>query len=199
MKHLNTRGMTFIEAMVWIAVFTAAMLALVSTLIYFYKTDHYVIAEASATASAQHAMDIAVRAIRTASYSNVGAYPVISIAPNQISFYANVTKGDPYTQQVRFFAQGTSFEEGVIEPSGDPPSYANPETITDLSDYVQNIGVGTSTFLYYDQSGNQITDYSKFQNVRFVIVNLFLDVSTTSLPTQLVLTSSAALRNLITH
>jgi type II secretory pathway pseudopilin PulG len=191
--------MTLIEALVWIAVFTCAMIALTESLLYFYRTDRYAINEAFAVSSAQHAMDIAVRAIRTASYASTGAYPVISIAPNQISFYANVNEGDPLIQQVRFFVQGTSLEEGVIEPSGSPFTYANPETITDLTDYAQNLTVGTSTFLYYDQNGNQITNYAQFQNVRFVTINLIVDASTSSLPTQLTLTESAALRNVVTH
>ena len=191
--------MTLIEAMVWITVFTAAMLALSAALISFYRVNRYAIQDATAIQSAQHGMDAAVRALRTASYSNIGAYPVISIAPNQISFYANVYKNDTNIQQVRFFTQGNSLMEGIIEPAGDPPAYTGTEVLSDLSDYVLNLNLATSTFLYYDQNGALITDYSKFQNVRFVTINLIVDVSTTSLPTQLTLTSSAALRNLITH
>lgn len=191
--------MTLIEALVWIAVFTAAMLALTSSLISFYHINRFAIQDSTAIQSAQRGMDTAVRAIRTAGYSNLGAYPIISIAANQISFYANVTKGDTNIQQVRLFTSGSSFYEGVIEPAGDPPAYTGTEIISDLSDYVQNINIATSTFLYYDQSGNQITNYTQFQNVRFVTINLVVDVSTSSLPTQLTLTSSAALRNLVTH
>ncbi len=195
----DARGMTLIEAMVWIVVFVSAMLALTSALLSFYRTNRYAIQEATAIQSAQHGMDTAVRAIRTASYSNVGAYPVISIAPNQMTFYANVLKGDPYIQQVRLYTQGNSFMEGVVEPTGDPAVYTGTEVLSDLSDYVQNIAANTNTFTYYDQSGAVISDYSKFQNVRFVTVNLVVDASTSSLPTQLTLTSSAALRNLVSH
>lgn len=191
--------MTLIEAMVWIAVSTAAMVALVSSTLYFYRTNEYGLRQADAVASAEHSMDIVVKALRTASYANNGAYPIVSIAPNDIVFYASVTKGSPYTQKVHFYTQGTSLFEGVIEPSGDPPVYTGGESTTTLSTYVQNITAATSTFVYYDQSGTQITDYSKFASVRFVVINLVVDANTTALPTQLVLTSSAALRNLITH
>ncbi len=196
-KKPSRSGMTLLEALVWIAVLTSAMIVLTESLLYFYRTDQYAINEAFAVSSAQHAMDIAVRAIRTASYSNIGAYPVISIAANQISFYANVNPGDPLIQEVTFFVQGNSLEEGVIEPSGNPLAYTNSETITDLTDYAQNLTVGTSTFLYYDQNGNLITNYTQPQNVRVVTINLIVDVSTSSLPTQLTLQSSAALRNLV--
>lgn len=197
--NYSQKGVTFIEALVWIAVFTSAMIALTSALISFYHANSFAIKDASAIQSAQHSMDIAVRALRTASYSDVGAYPIISIAPNQVSFYSSVYKGDPHIQQVRLFTTGNSLQEGVIEPAGDPPVYTGTEILSNLSDYVQNLTVGTSTFIYYDQNGTVISDYSQFQKVRFVTINLVVDVSTSSLPTQLTLTSSAALRNLITH
>lgn len=191
--------MTLIEASVWIAVFASAMIALASALISFYRANRYAIADATVIQSAQHGMDTAVKALRTASYSNVGAYPVISIAANQVSFYANVIPGDTNVQQVRLFTQGNSFMEGIIEPAGDPPAYTGAEVISTLSDYVQNLTLATSTFYYYDQSGNPITDYSKFQNARFVTINLIVDSNTNAQPTQITLTSSAALRNLISH
>ena len=189
--------MTLIETMVWIAVFTLTMIALTQSLLYFYRTNRITFQEEEAISSAQHAMNIVVQALRTASYSNNGAYPVISISPNQVSFYANVTKNDPLIQQVRFFVQGTSLIEGIIEPAGNPLTYSPASEVTKtLSTYVQNLTFATTTFSYYDQNGNPITDYSQFDAMRFVTINLIVDVSTTSLPTSLDLMSSAALRNL---
>jgi len=189
--------MTLVETVVWISIFTMTMLVLTQSLLYFYRVNRYTLQEEEAINSAQHGMNIVVQALRTASYSNNGAYPVISIAPTQVAFYANVTKNDPLIQQVRFFVQGTSLKEGVIEPSGDPLAYASTsEVITTLSNYVQNLTFATSTFTYYDQSGNLITNMSNYDAMRFVTINLIVDVSTTSAPTSLDLMSSAALRNL---
>ena len=193
-------GMTIIEVAVWVGVFTMAMLALTQSLLFFYKVNRYTLQDATAIASAQHGMDAVVRALRTASYSNVGAYPIISIAPNQISFYANVIKNDPLIQQVRFFVQGTSLFEGIIEPSGNPLTYASSsETITTLSNYVQNAAQATTTFFYYDQNGAPISNFTNVSALRYVTVSLIVDVSTTTSPNQLNLISSAALRNLVTH
>jgi len=190
--------MTLIETMVWIAIFTMTMIVLTQSLLYFYRVNKYTLQEEEAINSAQHGMNIVVQALRTASYSNNGAYPVISIAPNQVSFYANVTKNDPLIQQVRFFVQGTSLKEGVIEPSGDPLVYtSSTEVVTTLSNYVQNLTFATSTFTYYDQNGNLITNVTNYNALRFVTINLIVDVSTTTLPSSLDLMSSAALRNLV--
>ena len=190
--------MTLVETVVWISIFTMTMLVLTQSLLYFYRVNRYTLQEEEAINSAQHGMNIVVQALRTASYSNNGAYPVISIAPTQVAFYANVTKNDPLIQQVRFFVQGTSLLEGIIEPSGDPLSYAtSSEVLTTLSTYVQNLTFATSTFIYYDQNGNLITNMANYNAMRFVTINLIVDVSTTSLPTSLDLMSSAALRNLV--
>jgi hypothetical protein len=174
-----------------------AMLVLTQSLLYFYRINRYTLQEEEAISSSQHAMNIVVQALRTASFSNNGAFPIISIAPNQVSFYANVIKNDPLIQQVRFFVQGTALREGTIEPSGDPLTYApSSEVFTTLSNYVQNVTFATSTFTYYDQNGSQITNMANYSAMRFVTINLVVDVSTTSLPTSLDLMSSAALRNL---
>lgn len=190
--------MTLIEAVVWVAVLSFAMLALTTSLLYFYRTNRYVVQEGYTVSTAQHAMDIMVGQLRTAAFSNNGAYPIVSIAPNQIVFYANVAPNDPLIQEVRMFVSGNSIEEGLTEPAGDPLTYStSTEQVTDLGDYVLNGTLATSTFYYYDQNGSRITDYSQSQNVRFVTINLIVDVSTSSLPSQLTLISSAALRNLI--
>lgn len=191
--------MTYIETIVWIAVLTSAMIALGSSLVYFYHTSRYAIEQASAVASIQRGMDTVVRTIREASYASNGAYPIVSISQNQISFYANINRGDALIQQVRFFVQGSSLMQGVIEPAGDPPLYTGTEVVSKLSDYVQNLSIATTTFTYYDQNGALVTDFTKIGAVRFVSINIVADVNTNNQPTPLTLRSSAALRNLIGH
>lgn len=191
--------MTLIETIVWIAVLTAAMVALGSSLVYFYRTSRYAIEQASAVTSIQHGIDTVVRTLREASYSSNGAYPIISISANQISFYANVNRNDPLIQQIRFFVQGSSLMEGVIEPVGDPPAYTGTEVVSTLANYVQNLAIATTTFTYFDKNGAQVTDYTKTGAVRFVTATIVADVNVNSMPNQLVLHSSAALRNLLGH
>lgn len=190
--------MTLIETAVWIGIFAAVMVTLTASLLSFYKTNRYLLQESNAISNAQHGMDTVVRTIRTIAYSSSGAYPLISIAPNQFSFYSKISKGNSYIQQVRFFLQGSQLMQGVIQPAGNPITYASStEIVTTLARYVQNINYATSTFFYYDKNGTQITNFSRFSDPRFVTINLIVDVSTTSSPTYLILTSSAALRNLV--
>ena len=190
------RGMTMIEAVVWIGVFVSAMLALTSSVLYFYRTSNYTIQQATATASAQHGIDVMVRTIRESSYASNGAYPVVSLAANDFRFYADVDD-DPGIERIRYYLSGTQLFKGVVEPAGDPSVYTGAEATSTVSDYVRNIEQSTALFTYYDKNGAQVTDYSKIADVRFVAANLLIDVDTLKTPIPINLRSTAAMRNLI--
>ncbi|MDB5187934.1 MAG: hypothetical protein JWO50_454 [Candidatus Kaiserbacteria bacterium] len=198
--NIYSRGLTLIESVVWVSVFAFIMATMVTSLLFFYSTNRYVLQEAVAIASTQRVMDNTIRTIRSASYSAVGAYPIVSIGGNQITFYASAAANSSIIQQVRFFVTGTQLKVGVIQPTGTPLTY-NPanEVITFVGDNIQNITVGTSTFFYYDNTGTQITDFTRIQDVRFVTMKAVVDVSTTTAPLATTLSASAALRNLIGH
>ena len=195
-RVLSTRGMTFIETMVWIAVYTAAMIALATSVLYFYRTASYSIEQASAVASAQHGIDTMVRNIREASYASNGAYPIVSMSSNDLVFYANITKNDPLIQRIHYYVLGTSIMQGTLQPSGDPPTYSGSEDVNIVAPYVQNIAISTTTFAYYDSAGTKITDYTRIGAVRFISVNVVVDINPNNQPVQLTLRSSTALRNL---
>ncbi len=188
--------MTLIETVIWVAIYTAAMIALCTSVLYFYRTAGYAIEQASAVASAQHGIDTMVKTIREASYASNGAYPIVSMSSNDIVFYANVNRNDPLVQRIHYFVQGTSIMQGMLEPAGDPPTYSGAEDVTLIAPYVRNIAIATTTFTYYDSNGAQILDYTKVGSVRFISANIVVDINPTNQPTQLMLRSSTALRNL---
>lgn len=193
-----TQGMTVIEAVVWIAVFVSVMLALTSSIIYFYRTSNYAIQQSSAIASAQHGIDLIVRTMREASYASNGAYPIVSLAANDLKFYADVDN-DLGVEKVHYYLQGTVLMKGLIEPTGDPPAYTGAEVSSVVSDNVRNQSQGVAVFTYYDKNGAQIVDYSKIGAVRFIAANVLVDVDPNKTPVPLSLRSSAALRNLVGH
>lgn len=190
------RGITLLETLVWIAVFIAAMVAITSSVILFYRTSTYAIQEAHALTSTQHGLDQMVRTIREAAYSSIGAYPVVSMATSSFSFYEN-TDSDSLVERVHYYLSGTTLYEGILKPTGDPASYTGSETVTKVSDYIQNNSQNVTLFTYYDSTGAQITDFTKIADVRFVTLNLVADLDPNRAPTLTTLRSSATLRNLI--
>lgn len=194
MKH--SRGISLIESVVWIAVFVAAMLAITSSILLFYRSSTYAIQEAQALTSTQHAMDSVVKTIREAAYSSVGAWPIVSLATSSLTFYANIDS-DSYVERVHYYLSTTTLYLGVLKPTGDPANYGGSETVTVLADYIQNNPQQVNLFTYYDGSGTQISDMTKIGDVRYVTVNITADLNPLRAPTVTTLRSSAALRNLI--
>lgn len=194
------RGFSAIEVVVWVAVFVVTMIAIAASVIFFYRSNKAAINQANAVAGAQNGIDTMMTTIREASYSSSGAYPVISLTPNDLRFYAAVP-GQTSAEEVHFYLATTSggaatLYEGTIIPTGDPASYSGAESTSTLTGYVQNLAKGQSLFTFYDGSGNQITDYAQIQNLRFVTANLSLNVDPTR-PQPVVLRSSATMRVLV--
>ena len=196
MQHM--RGLTFIETLVWISIFTFAMLAIVTTLLSFYRTNRYTLEQADAVTSAQRALEESVRTIREGAYSSQGAFPIVSVNTNDFVFYADIDD-DALIERVHYYLQGTNLMRGILNPTGNPPDYTGSETASAIAEYVRNTDQGISVFRYYDEIGSEITNYTNWTSVRFVSVNLAVNVNVATLPNQLTLSSSAAIRNLIGH
>ncbi len=187
--------MTALEALVSVAVFIFAMGAIVSSVQYFYRTNTYAVQQSSAVTSAQRGIDSMVKTMREAAYASNGAYPVVAIGPNDITFYADIDD-DVSVERVRYYVSGTSLLREVTHPAGDPPVYGAAQTSSVVSETVRNLDQGVTTFRYYDMNGGLIVDYSRIAYVRFIEMNVVVNVDPGKLPNQLILRSTAALRNL---
>jgi len=139
-----------------------------------------------------------VREIRGASYSDTGAYPVVSADNMEFIFYSD-TDRDNSIERVRYFLDGTDFKRGKIESSGDPLGYElSNEVVSVLSVYSRN-DAGDPIFSYLDSSGVEITDLSNITNITFVRVNLIVNVVEGRAPNEFNLRSTAQIRNLKTN
>ena len=136
-----------------------------------------------------------MRTIREGAYSSEGAFPIVSVAADDFIFYADIDS-DALIERVHYYISGTDLIRGVTEASGNPPSYTGGETATVISEYVRNVAQELTTFRYYDELGSEITNYANWTAVRFVKVTLAVNVNIATLPNQLTLNSSAAIRNL---
>ena len=191
----RSHGFSTLETLMWIGMFVLTMGAIMSSILYFYRVNTVTINQASSVASAQRGVDTMVRTIREAAFASDGAYPVISLADNQFAFYADVD-ADAFIEKVRYYLSGTTIVEGIVNPSGDPPVYTGTEATSVISDYVRNTAENLVMFTYFDEDGAPISNYANIADVRFVTVNIVVDVDTNKLPNPFFLRSSAAMRNL---
>lgn len=191
------RGFTLLETIMTISIFTLMMGAVSWSIVSFYRTNGYIIQQSLAIDSARRGVETMVREIKEATYSDTGAYPVVSAASQSFVFFSDIDK-DNNIEKVRYFLDGSNFKKGEIEASGNPPVYQSAnEAIITLSDSVRN--GGRTIFTYYNNSGNEITDLGQITAVALIKVNLIINVDENRLPSEFTLYSTAQLRNLKTN
>jgi prepilin-type N-terminal cleavage/methylation domain-containing protein len=93
----------------------------------------------------QQTLQIMLPEIRSIAQSNNGAFPIISAASGSFAFYSDIDRDGGF-DQVRYFLNGTTFQKGVIRPTGNPVTY--PSSSEDIRDMVHNIMSG-QIFSYY--------------------------------------------------
>jgi type II secretory pathway pseudopilin PulG len=192
----KSTGFTLIDTIVWIAIFTIVMLAVVQAVLFFYRTNAYVLEEATAISAAERGLHGMVHTIREATYSSVGAYPVVALSTSSLTIYADID-ADPRIERVRYYLSGEQLYRAIVEPTGDPASYAGAESESLITESIKNIAEGIDLFTYYDEAGESIVDHADIGSLRFVTIELVADIDPNRPPPIITLRSSAALRNLL--
>jgi type II secretory pathway pseudopilin PulG len=185
--------------LVVISMFTVIAVAVAEAALYFYRNNTIVLEQAFAINSARRGIELMVRDIREASYSDEGAYPIVSMGPYAFTLYSDIDR-DKSIEKVRYELSDSNLVKEVINATGDPPAYleANKETSI-VSDSVRNGALTRPIFAYYDASGNEITDMTAITSVVFVKMNLVVNINPSRLPEDFTLRSSATLRNMNTN
>jgi hypothetical protein len=184
--------------LVVIAVSTAAMVAIVTSVLYFYRTNAATVEQAFAIDSARKGVEFVVRDLREATYSEEGAYPIVSAGPTSLTFYSDIDR-DSSVERIRYFLDGTNLKKGVTDAFGDPLTYdGGLETISLISDSVRNGALGVPIFSFFDSAGNSI-DGTAVTEVSFVTINLTVNINPSRLPEDFTLRSSTTLRNVKTN
>jgi len=198
-QHHKHKGMSLIEMIVYIAIFSFVMLALTNVMISFYQANRYTLEQMSQLDSARKGLNAMIFSLREAAYSESGAYPLEVVEANSITFYSDVDNDDTI-ERVRYFLSGNNFERGIIEPVGIPAIY-NPanETVTTIAQYVRNAEQGLDIFSYYGNDtlpGSPMTAPFIIINIRWIQVKLIVNVNPATMPNEFTLRTSATLRNL---
>ncbi|MFH1978840.1 MAG: hypothetical protein ABII97_00410 [Patescibacteria group bacterium] len=188
------KGVTLIETVVFIAIFAFAFGASTGLIIYFYRTNAYIIQQAYAVNSARKGIEAMTREIREATYSDEGSYPVVDAREQSFTFYSDIDK-DEKIEKIRYFLEDTNFKKGETEADGNPPVYrSQDEIVSTLSDNVRNSG--ESIFTYYNASSTEVADLDILTDIRLVRLSLVVNVDPDRPPEEFTLTTSAQLRNL---
>lgn len=189
--------MTLVELLVAVSLFTILMLVVTNGIQQLYVYNAYTFAQAYQVQNARLGMQAFIRDVREMTFADDGTFPLAAMEPNRIGFYSDIDRDDS-VEYVEFAYTGTTtITKSVFNATGTPPVYdtVTPDQVFTLSRYVQNNLQSTSTFFYYDESGNPITDPSALTDVRYVEAQIIVNIDPVRDPGQFMLRSSAALRN----
>ena len=187
-------GFTLVETIVFIAIFTLALLAVTSAITYFYQTNRYLLQQAVAVTNARAGVEHLVRDLREAAFSDDGTYVLVGAATSTVTFYSDVDR-DNSVEKIRYFLDNSMFKRGIINATGSPPVYnSGDESISTIAQYVRN-GTSTSVFQFFDTGGTEIVNPTNVTSIMRVTATLIIDVDLSKSPSAVTLSSSATLRN----
>jgi prepilin-type N-terminal cleavage/methylation domain-containing protein len=196
LQHQN--GMTLVELLVVVSLFTLLLFVVTNGIQQLYIYNAYTFAQAYQVQNARLGLQAFIRDVREMTFADDGTFPLAVMEPHRIGFYSDIDRDDS-VEYVEFAYGGTTtLTKSVYSATGTPPVYSTvtPDQVLTLSRYVQNNLQSTSTFFYFDESGNAITNPAALTDVRYISAQIIVNIDPIREPGQFMLRSSAALRNL---
>ena len=194
--HVKNGGFSFVEMIVVIALFTILMAAVGDAIVSFYRYNSYTIEQAYEINNTRSAMKSVIRDIREMTFADDGTFPLVIQGEYEIGFYSDIDRDDS-VEYLEYELATTTLYKRVYNATGSPPVYdATPSETYIISEYVQNLGQGVDMFEYYDTNGALASSTTLVTDIRYVSVNVIVNIDANKNPGEFTLRSSAALRNL---
>lgn len=198
-RYETQQGLTLVEALVVIALFTVLSFALTTSISSFYRFNAYTIAQAYQVNHARRGVEFLVRDVREMTYADDGTFPLARMEPDLVGFYSDIDR-DNSVEYVEYELVDTVFQKRIYDAAGSPPVYdETPEETLTISEYVQNGLQDIDTFTYYDRNGVPASATTTVTDIRYVEVQIVVNIDPVRDPDEFMLRSSAALRNLKEH
>lgn len=190
-------GVTLVETVVYISIFTVVMLLILDSTASFYRYNAYTIAQSYQVSYARDGMEQLIRDIREMTYADNGTFPLAVKETNRIAFYSDIDR-DNSVEYIEYRLSSTTLQKIVYNATGSPAIYASSSasSTTVVSEYVQNAIQGQPIFVYYDGIGNPATGTTTVTDIQYITVSLIINIDPIHDPGEYMLRSSAALRNL---
>jgi type II secretory pathway component PulJ len=200
MKNVNCTpqsGLTLVETIVVIALYTLLTGMIFTAAQSLYQTNNYSAAQAEEVDNARRGMTRLNRDLREMTYAEDGTFPVTRIEDHLIGFYSDIDKDDS-VEYVEYELASTTFYKRTYNAVGSPPVYdfSTPDQTEILSEYVQNLSQGTSTFFYFDTNNTALSSTSLLTDVRYIRSQIIVNINPIQSPGEFMLRSGIAPRNL---
>jgi len=191
-------GMTLVELLVSVALFTLLMLVVTNGIQQMYLYNAYTFAQAYQVQNARLGMQALIRDVREMTFADNGTFPLAVMNEHEIGFYSDIDRDDSVEYVTFGYAGSTTIVKSIFNATGSPPVYdtSSPDEVITLSRFVQNDLQATSTFFYFDTDGLPVTNSNNITDVRYIESQIIVNIDPIRDPGQFMLRSSAALRNI---
>ena len=187
-------GLTFVEMLITIAIISIIMIAIVDSIIFFYRANTSSIEQEYQVEHARRGAELMIRDLRETTYADSGAYPLATIATSTVTFYTD-TDTDGSIERIRYTLLGTNLYRNVTLAAGAPPAYTGGGATSTVSRYIRNNDEAAPLFRYFDNTNTEVSS-EDIADVVSVTVNLVVDITQQHTPGKFTLRDSATLRNL---
>jgi prepilin-type N-terminal cleavage/methylation domain-containing protein len=192
------KGLTLIEVLVAMAIFTLIMGAITLFARDLFKYNSIFTGGLTAYDEARKVFQPIASEIRSASSSSLGAYPIETAEDTNFVFFTDINN-DGLKEKIRYYLSGSTLMRGVIIPSGNPLQYLSAtETISEV---VHSVSNGSNPiFTYFDSTYNGSTlplvQPVSVQNVRLIKITFMIDTDPNRPPSPVTVSTQISIRNL---
>lgn len=202
--QIKLKGLTLIEMMMSIAIFTMGIAGFTLLFSKTWKTNSYVLEMGQSSMNASQGVNKIVDYIRRVKQADDGAYPVKSAEDNDLVLFSDYDK-DGITERLHFYKSGQNILMGVTNPTVTlPKTYpsGDQQTVTLVSNVVN--AVNEPIFHYYnrDYPGDTVNNpltmpvTSHLADIRMIKIFLQVNTNPNKLPNNIKIQSFAEMRNL---
>jgi len=191
------KGMTLVEMLIAIGIYTVLMLAITNSITTFYQYNAYALEQSNEVDNARRGVTQWNRDVKEMTTAEDGTWPMAISGEHRLGYYSDTDRDDS-VEYVEYILASTTLRKFTYNPTGSPATYdlTTPDSEEILSEYVQNRNQATSTFFYYDNNGVQLASTSPIINIRYIQMQIIVNIDPDRNPGEFMLRSSLAPRNL---
>lgn len=198
----NCSGMTIIEMMVAITIFTLGIAGFSLFFTRVWQANSYTLEMGQSAMAVSQGVNQIIEHIRGARQSDGGTYPIVSADDNDLVLYADYDK-DSTVERLHIYKSGTDILMGVTDPINTvPKSYpAGDDSTVTVAQRIVN-ETSSPIFYYYDKtydgSAGQVPMSAPINEsgVRLVKIHLYINIDPNRAPDNIEMQSFVEIRNL---
>lgn len=190
------KGMTLIEMLVAIGIFSVIMLGIVLLFSTLWRMQGFSVSMGMSVQQATQSMTRIEHLVRNARQADNGAYPIVDATGNELIMYSQADDDDN-TERVRIWRDGTFIKRGIVQPSGTIPVQYDvaTESVEIIARDIIDNNDGADLFVYYDASNAAVTT-DAISATRMIRMTITVDVDAAELPVGVIISTIASMRNL---